>query len=106
MAGGILISQNVGVSMSTWFFDYVSELIRQRLSDRISKAALATIYDGKESCLSFIDLNQQPAEVFNNFYAATLEARANDSKLAAEALWDDILRKMRADPRWREGQPG
>ena len=88
--------------MSTWFFDYVSDLIRERLAGRIPGAALAEIYHGKdEAFLSLIALDDQPADVFHAFYIAAIEARALDTKFADHALWDEILDKTRADSRWR-----
>lgn len=89
--------------MSTWFFDHVTELIRKRLTGKIPIEALAAIYHPKdEAHLNFLALDAQPAEVFNAFCVAAHQANADDAKFGQDALWDEILSRLRADSRWRE----
>src|SRR5689334_11839202 len=103
MAKSIIISERKAVSLSTFAFWPIIDKTRERFSPE-ERAFMVEIYrpyddEGQQ----FIALDEQGEEGFNAFYRATLAAYEDETRVGTpipKADWEELLEKLRADPRW------
>lgn len=103
MAGAILVANNVGVSMNSVDFDYITEKIRSNFNKEeaaIREEIYSPVDDGG---LSFISLTEQSDNGFNAFVRAASIAYESELKERPKPerwkCWDELMRTLRADPR-------
>lgn len=102
MAGSIIISVNLGVSMSSVVFDHVVEETRKEFAES-EKKIMEDIYGPYDhQAQMFINLNGQPAEVIRAFLRATSAAKAKgaqDGYALPQNDWSELCEKLSRDPR-------
>jgi hypothetical protein len=105
MAGAILISEAVGVSLGTFPYRNVVEALRPFLEKRVP-ALIEELYDPSET-FNFIDVGEWSAADFREFIAAAEEAFKDEmSHPEREGLrnaWQEVLQSLHADPRASQG---
>ncbi len=107
MAGSILISDQVGIALSTRDFDYLVERIRVEfpLNDRRWASEIFEPMD--EGGMTFISLIDCSGDGFCSFFNAVLLAKKKaedvEGYLFHAAQWEELLSSLRSDPRYAEG---
>lgn len=103
MAGAIIVSRGAAISMATWAFDYLAELIRVELQHSDGADRIPQIFHGKdEAFMNFIAIDDEEEHEFNCFYRAAESAskRATSEQKVSESLCEELLATLRADPRF------
>jgi len=105
MAGFISIAKGKGVSIGTSGFDYVVERTR-RCFRPDEQAIQGEIYGPlDDEGMSLIEVDTQGEAGFNAFCRATelayAEAVRDDPGNVPNSVWQELLRALQSDPRWR-----
>jgi len=104
VAGSIFVSKELRLPVSTQQFDYLIERIRPAFSAN-SQSSLRRIYSPMDDGgMSFISAENEDGDGFKSFFQAVakakLEASSESSLDAFIHLWNDLLDKIRLDPRF------
>ncbi|MBB4526586.1 UNVERIFIED_ORG: hypothetical protein M2435_006657 [Rhizobium sophorae] len=102
MAGSIIVSRGVLISLNTMGLYYLIERIRVEFGDE-DNVYRTRIYETlDEQGMPFIALDEQDSQGFNAFVTATKRAYDKERKQASfcEPLWSDLINKLVSDPRY------
>ena len=104
MAGAILISDGVGVSMSSVAFDHILEETRKKFAES-EAGTIENIYRPYDhEGMMFIDLENISQAEFNLFCRATELARAEDLALnlssSPQVDWNELCEELAKDVRY------
>ena len=104
MAGAVLISDGVGVSMSSVAFDHILEETKKRFTES-EKGIVENIYRPYDhEGMMFIDLQDISQNEFNLFCRATELARAEDLSRnlnsSPQVDWNELCEKLAKDVRY------
>jgi hypothetical protein len=106
MAGAILVSENIGVSLNSLDFDHIIEKIRPFFS--VGKDVFRDeIYNPvDEGGMSFITLVEQSEDGFIAFFQAATTAYQNELQerplSARRGAWEELMQALRSDPRAKD----
>lgn len=98
MAGHFAISDGSGVSMGGPAFRRFARLIRERWSPQCSD--LRNEIDEDTELFGQIYAAKLPPQEFKLFAQAVIEAAQADSDPVYRELWDELVTKVKADPRF------
>ena len=104
MAGSIIISNDLILSVSTWQFDCIESQIRSELK-LIDQSVFEKVYSPlDEGGMNFISAESLSANEFGDFVQAVMKAvervKKNPHDQDLLSLWEDLLGKLRADARF------
>lgn len=104
MAGSIFISKEIRLPLSTQQFDYLTERIRGAfyIEDQSHLRSIYTPMDDEGT--NFISAENEEKTGFKAFFKAIARAKSNaqleeNYKIFGQ-LWDELLNKVRSDPRF------
>ena len=102
MAGAFLISENVGVSMSSVAFDHIIEKVRGEFSNDEFIQLMCAFLPYDEEGMMFVDLRGVSDCEFDTFYRATMRAMPKDisqNKFSPTNEWGELHQKLSSDQR-------
>ncbi len=102
MAGSIIVSRGVLVSLNTLGLSYLIERIRVEFDEQAYAYRTSIYVTWDEQGMPFIALAEQDPKGFDAFAKATKRAYDKEREQASflEPLWNELISKLVADPRY------
>lgn len=100
VAGSILISLNCGVALNSVGYHWIVAAVRAQLNSEGELATKSVFEPNDLEGMTFISLIEADQGIFRSFQRAAVAAYAAATK-AGQTFeeWDELMRKLRDDPR-------